>query len=123
MSTVTLSHVNIQAMLKWYKLPSRGGNGGTEWSVTTLQEVWDIRNDGTEWYYVSLKEVKQIWQEATDYALGIADDKVLKFNKIWYDEDEPHPTRPRVPGMGPSLLSLYQLGLHPEFLVSFCFPR
>ena len=64
--------------LKWYKLPSRGGDGGTEWYHVSLQEVWDIWNDGRA------------------YALDIAKRAGLQLNEKWYYERETPPVEQQV---------------------------
>lgn len=64
----------VKARLHWWKLPSRGGDGGTEW------------------YYIALSDVQTIWSDARAYALDVARREKQKLNENWYLIPEPFPT-------------------------------
>ena len=53
--------------LKWWKLPSRGGDGGTEW------------------YYISLQGVRTIWNDGKAYALDAGRRNNANLNEARYD--------------------------------------
>lgn len=56
----------MKLMLKWWKLPCRGGDGGTEW------------------YYISLSAVEQIWSYGKDKAFEVAEGADLGLDRDAY---------------------------------------